>query len=148
MWKKYGELLCESSEPSEYIDSVIVQAIDADDNGIEIFATTVDGVRFQTLPDIIESFVPRYVNNDDNVQKGFDCALKFATSYMRRQIKLARELFEVALPDIRNAIKDEDSAIDFFTQRAALGKGQTVILWFKYFPNHSNFSFTFSVCIK
>src|SRR5210317_501592 len=90
VWEKYGELLCESSEPSEYIDSVIVQAIDADDNGIEIFETTVDGIRFQTLPDIIESFVPRFVNDDDNVQKGFDHALKFANSYMKRQIELAK----------------------------------------------------------
>jgi len=106
VWKKYGKLLCKSTEPSEYIDSVIVQAVDADDNGIEIFETTFDGIKSQTLSDIIESFVPRYVNDDDRVQKGFDHALKFATSYMKRQIKLAIELFEVALPNIRVAIKD------------------------------------------
>ena len=40
------------------------------------------------------------------VQKGFDHALKFATSYMKRQIKLAIELFEVALPNIRVTIED------------------------------------------
>ena len=106
VWQKYGELLCKSTEPSEYIDSVIVQAIDADDNGIEIFETTFDGIKSQTLSDIIESFVPRHVNDDDKVQKGFDRALDFATSYMKRQIKLAKELFEVALPNIRVAIKD------------------------------------------
>jgi uncharacterized UPF0160 family protein len=106
VWQKYGELLCKSTEPSEYIDSVIVQAIDADDNGIEIFETTFDGIKSQTLSDIIESFVPRYVNDDDKVQKGFDHALNFATFYMKRQIKLAKELFEVALPNIRVAIKD------------------------------------------
>jgi hypothetical protein len=33
VWKQYGELLCGSSKTSEYIDSVNVQAIDADDNG-------------------------------------------------------------------------------------------------------------------
>ena len=105
VWKQYGELLCGSSETSEYIDSVIVQSIDADDNGIDIYETKIDETGFHTLSDIIESFVPRYVDDDDNVQKGFDRALNFATFYMKRQIKLAKELFEVALPNIRNAIK-------------------------------------------
>jgi uncharacterized UPF0160 family protein len=114
VWKKYGKLLCGSSEASEYIDSMIVQAIDADDNGIEIFETTVDGIPFHSLSDIIESFVPRYVN-DEKLQEGFDHALNFATSYMKRQIKLAKELFEVALPNIRNSIKiAEDPQILIF----------------------------------
>jgi uncharacterized UPF0160 family protein len=115
VWKQYGELLCGSSKTSEYIDSVIVQAIDADDNGIDIYETKIDGVGFHTLSDIIESFVPRHVDDDDKVQKGFDRALNFATSYMKRQIKLAKELFEVALPNIRNAIKvAEDPRILIF----------------------------------
>ena len=105
VWKQYGELLCGSSETAEYIDSVIVQAIDADDNGIDIYETKIDGIGFHTLSDIIESFVPRYVDDDDDkIQKGFDRALNFATAYLRRQIILAKELFEVALPNIRNAI--------------------------------------------
>jgi uncharacterized UPF0160 family protein len=104
---KYGKTLCVTSEASEYIDTVIVQAVDADDNGIEIFETVVAGIRFHTLSDIIESFVPRYVD-DEQVRKGFDSALNFATSYMRRQIELANELFEIALPNIRNAIKVAD----------------------------------------
>jgi uncharacterized UPF0160 family protein len=35
-----------------------VQAIDADDNGIDIYEIKIDGVGFHTLSDIIESFVP------------------------------------------------------------------------------------------
>ena len=105
VWKQYGELLCGSSKTSEYIDNVIVQAIDADDNGIDIYETKIDGVGFHTLSDIIESFVPRHVDEDDKVQVGFNRALNFAISYMKKQVKLAKELFEVALPNIRNAIK-------------------------------------------
>ena len=107
--------MCGSSKTSEYIDTVIVQAIDADDNGIDTYETKIDGVGFHTLSDIIESFVPRHVNDDDKVQKGFDRALDFATSYMKRQNKLAKELFEVALPNIRHAIKiAEDPRILIF----------------------------------
>ena len=105
VWKQYGELLCGSFESAEYIDSAIVQAIDADDNGIDIYETKITGIGFHTLSDIIESYVPRYVDDDQKVQIGFDLALNFATSYMVRQIELAKELFEVALPNIRNAIK-------------------------------------------
>jgi uncharacterized UPF0160 family protein len=115
VWKHYGELLCGSSEATDYIDSLIVQAIDADDNGIDIYETKIDGIGFHTLSDIIESFVPRHVDDDDKVLKGFDRALNFATSYMKKQIKLAKELFEVALPNIRNAIKvAEDPRILIF----------------------------------
>jgi uncharacterized UPF0160 family protein len=115
VWKQYGESLCGSSQTAEYIDSVIVQAIDADDNGIEIYETKIEGVGFHTLSDIIDSFVPRYVDDDDKVKIGFDRALNFATAYMKRQIKLAKELFEVALPNIRVAIKDaEDPRILIF----------------------------------
>jgi uncharacterized UPF0160 family protein len=105
VWKHYGAMLCGSSEASEYIDSLIVQTIDSDDNGIDIYETKIDGIGFHTLSDIIESFVPRHVDEDDKVQKGFDRALNFASSYMKKQIKLAKELFEIALPNIRNAIK-------------------------------------------
>jgi uncharacterized UPF0160 family protein len=35
-----------------------VQAIDADDNGIDIYEIKIDGVGFHTLSDIIESFLP------------------------------------------------------------------------------------------
>ena len=108
VWKQYGKSLCGSSQTAEYIDSVIVQAIDADDNGIEIYETKIEGVGFHTLSDIIDSFVPRYVD-DDKVKIGFDRALNFATSYMKRQIKLAKELFEVALPNICKAIQDAEN---------------------------------------
>jgi uncharacterized UPF0160 family protein len=104
VWKHFGEFLCGSPETSEHIDSAIVQAIDADDNGIDIYETKIEGTQFHALSDIIESFVPRYVDDNRKVQRGFDLALNFATSYMERQIKLAIELFEVALPTIRNAV--------------------------------------------
>ena len=52
-------------------NSAIVQAIDADDNGIYIYETKLDGMGFHTLSDIIESFVPRHVADDDNVQNGY-----------------------------------------------------------------------------
>ena len=117
VWKQYGESLCGSSKTSEYIDSVIVQAIDADDNGIDIYETKIEGVGFHTLSDIIESFVPRHVDDDDKVQIGFDRALNFAASYMKRQIKLAKELFEVAIPTIRKAIKvAEDPRVLIFDE--------------------------------
>ena len=47
----------------------------ADDNGIEIFETIANGLRFHTLSDIIESFVPSYVD-DEQIQKGFYSALR------------------------------------------------------------------------
>jgi len=50
---------------TEYIDSVIIQAVDGDDNGIDIYETKIVGVGFHTLSDIIESFVPRHVDDDN-----------------------------------------------------------------------------------
>jgi len=142
VWKKFGQSLCGSTEAADYIDSVIVQAIDADDNGIEIIRTAFDGIRFHTLSDIIESFVPRYVNNE-KVQKGFERALNFAVSYMKSQIKLARELFEVALPTIRNVIKiAEDPRILIFNKFdkawLSLISQESENARFVIFPTHRN----------
>jgi uncharacterized UPF0160 family protein len=143
VWKHFGESLCGSSETAEYIDSEIVQAIDADDNGIDIYETKFNGIGFHTLSDIIESFVPRYVNDADKVQEGFCRALNFATSYMKRQIKLAKELFEVAQPNIRRAIKvAEDPRILIFkkfdkTWLNFISRESEVAL-FVIFPTHRN----------
>ena len=140
VWKQYGKSLCGSSQIDKYIDSLIVQAIDADDNGIEIYKTKIEGVGFHTLSDIIESFVPRYVD-DDKVKIGFDRALNFATSYMKRQIKLAKELFEVALPNIRKTIQDaEDPRILIFDKfdKTWLNfiAGESEEALFAIFPTH------------
>jgi uncharacterized UPF0160 family protein len=55
------------------------------------------------------------MDNYIKVKIGFDRALNFATAYVKRQIKLAKELFEVALPNIRKAIQDaEDPRILIF----------------------------------
>ena len=79
--------------------------------------------------------------DDEKVQKGFDRALNFATSYMRRQIKLAKELFAIALPNIRNAIKVADDPrilifkkfdktwLNFFSQESEKAR-------FVIFPTH------------
>jgi uncharacterized UPF0160 family protein len=118
VWKRYGEKLCGSDKAAEFIDSAIVQAVDADDNGIDIFESKVNGVKFNSLSDVIESFVPRHVHDEgETLQEGFEHALNFATDYMERQIQLAKELFEVALPSIRKAIEvAEDPRVLIFNK--------------------------------
>jgi hypothetical protein len=66
VWKHFGEKLCGSSETSEHIDLVIVQAIDADDNGIDIYETKIDGIGFHTLSDKRTVKISRAATRDEN----------------------------------------------------------------------------------
>ena len=58
LWKKYGEEVCGSKEIADVLDKKLVQVIDADDNGFNLYQTTVEGVYPFLLTDVIYSMRP------------------------------------------------------------------------------------------
>ena len=85
--------------------------------------------------------IKKTMDNYIKVKIGFDRALNFATAYVKRQIKLAKELFEVALPNIRKAIQDaEDPRILIFDKfdKTWLNfiAGESEEALFAIFPTH------------
>src|SRR3989344_5092065 len=57
VWKKYGEQLCGSQEIADYIDQVLVQPIDALDNGLVISKKLFADIRMYDVGDFLNAFL-------------------------------------------------------------------------------------------
>lgn len=60
VWKKYGEEVCGSKEASDKIDHVLVQPVDAHDNGVSYLETKIAGVHPYDIQSIIRAFRPTW----------------------------------------------------------------------------------------
>ena len=91
VWKTYGEQLCGSKEVANKIDEKIVQSIDANDNGINLFDAKGDIAPY-TLQDILFDFRPSWKEEQD-YDKGFFELVPFVTRILSREIiKIKDEL--------------------------------------------------------
>lgn len=64
VWRKYGEQICGSKEVASKIDERLVQSIDANDNGINLF-NIVGSVAPYTIQDMLFSFRPSWKEEQD-----------------------------------------------------------------------------------
>lgn len=107
VWKTYGEQICGGSKDiADKIDSHLVQAVDATDNGMNLFdlKTTVAPYLLQ---DIIFLFRPSW-KEDQEYDKKFMEVLKIAEVIIRREIKQTQDASLA-----KNIIKDAyDKAVD------------------------------------
>ncbi len=104
-WKHFGEEVCGSKEITEKIDEKIIQPIDAEDNGIEIYKTTIDDVNPYSFSDYIHALNPTWRENE-NVShlEQFKKAVEEAKKVLEREIfragqslegkKLVRKIYE------------------------------------------------------
>jgi len=86
VWKKYGTLLCNSKEISDIIDTVFVQAVDASDNGMNIFTRSIQGVSPVLIQDLIGSFNATYEEDEVKLTANFNQVLDIAIVYLERMI--------------------------------------------------------------
>lgn len=83
--KKFPELtdICEQNEVAEKVDSMFIQQIDAQDNGVDVMTSEVP---VTTLCDIINSFIPTGGVEDELEQAFFD-AVDFAKKILYKTTK-------------------------------------------------------------
>ncbi|MCU0660337.1 MAG: MYG1 family protein [Candidatus Pacebacteria bacterium] len=93
VWKKYGVDLCGSKEIADKIDSVLVQPIDAVDNGIDIAKPLFQGIHTYGIHSIISSFIPTWKENR-NPDTQFFSAVAFAKKLLLREIQRTRDYLE------------------------------------------------------
>jgi uncharacterized UPF0160 family protein len=94
VWKKYGEQLCGSSEVVQKIDEILVQWIDATDNGVEITKTTVPNIYPYDIGLFFNSFIPSWKEGDHNIDKIFKDMVSTAKMVLTREISKRRDLLE------------------------------------------------------
>lgn len=90
VWKEFGEEICQSKEAAEIIERKLVENMDADDNGLNIFNNSVKNIFPYTISDYII-----YMNATCSPQKidhTFKKLVNFAKDIIEMEIKLAKDL--------------------------------------------------------
>lgn len=106
IWKAFGKQLSASQRIADYIDLKIVQLVDAEDNGIDPLISVIPGMISFTLSDVIDTFVPRHIENIVRLNEGFYNALKFASTLLEKEILLAKDLYQISPPFIKRVVEN------------------------------------------
>lgn len=94
VWKEYGVTLCESREVADTIDTKLIQFLDADDNGIEVFKNNTEHIQAVTLHDVLYAFRPTWKENPEDFDKNFVELLPFVKNFILRMIIRTRDKIE------------------------------------------------------
>ena len=95
LWKKYGEKVCGSKEVADILDKKLVQVVDADDNGFDLYKTEFDNVYPFMLTEIIYAMRPTWKEDHLEIDKIFLKAVDFARDVLLRQIKIVGDGLEI-----------------------------------------------------
>jgi uncharacterized UPF0160 family protein len=90
IWKKYGEQLAGSKEAAESIDSWLVQAVDAGDNGIAV-AKPIEGMPSEYVINMVAGvFGPTWEEDESVLDTNFTYMTSFARELLKREIAHAQ----------------------------------------------------------
>lgn len=126
VWKKFGPQLCGSPEVTEKIDEILVQWIDATDNGLLIIETKVPGIYPYDIGLFFNSFTPGWKEEEVNIDDVFIEVVGIAKMVLNREISKRKDLLEaIAIvekiylesPDKRLIVLDK-----FYPSREILSK--------------------------
>ncbi len=92
IWEHFGNQLINSREAFDYIDELIIQPIDAQDNGI--IPSQLEIMKLYTINNLISTFLPGWKDKNPDYDKAFYDAVNFAISLMKREIKKANGIKE------------------------------------------------------
>ncbi len=91
VWKAYGEKICGSKEVADKIDQGLVQAIDSDDNGIDLYKSIGDVAPY-LLVNAINAFRPSW--KEEESDEPFFELVSFFKKFLLRKIKKAKDALE------------------------------------------------------
>lgn len=101
VWKKYGPLLCKNDVVVKGIEKLLVEPIDAFDNGIAIHTSLVSDIWPVTIHTIIGMYNARW-NEDENVNTThFITMVEFAKKFITRSIASLQTQEEID-SDVKN----------------------------------------------
>ncbi len=94
VWKKYGEKVCGSKLVADRIERRLVTPIDAYDNGINLFTSTIEGLVPYTIEQYVTSFYPTWKEKEVNNDAVFMELEKFAEELLKREIKKTQSIID------------------------------------------------------
>ncbi len=90
VWKTYGEQICGSKEVALKIDEDLVQAIDAHDNGVDLYTLKGETVAPYLVENVFDAFRPTWTE-DQEYDKPFMEVVTFAKAFLARAVIRARD---------------------------------------------------------
>jgi len=108
VWKQLGKKVAGSHEVYEKIDKKIIQAIDAEDNGIELYKNNFKDISPYTFGDYVHALNPTWKEKGQGL-KDFKDAVGEAKKILIREIKRAKDSFlaEKIILDTYKKTKDK-----------------------------------------
>lgn len=94
VWKKYGEQICGSKEIADAVDKKLFLPIDANDNGVNIYASTVEDFLPYTLQDMVNIFRATWKEDLSQNDPRFLDVVSFAKKIVEREVTLAKDYKE------------------------------------------------------
>lgn len=94
VWKKFGPILTGSTVISESIDKMLVQPIDALDNGVKIIKSEIDGVMPVDIGLMTFLFYPTWREQEGDIDKIFIQMVSYAKFLLLRVIKYKTDEFD------------------------------------------------------
>ena len=94
LWKEYGEKVCGSKKIADILDKKLVEVIDANDNGVDLYKPTIDGLNPLFLEDVIKSIKPTWKEEYLDIDEIFLDAVSIANNFLVRLIKITKDNIE------------------------------------------------------
>ncbi len=94
VWKEFGEKLCQNREIVEKIDLVLIQWIDATDNGVQITETKITNVYPYDIGLYLNTFTPSWDEEAPDFDKNFLKALAVAKNLLKYEIDKRKNLMK------------------------------------------------------
>jgi uncharacterized UPF0160 family protein len=91
VWKEYGEKLCGSKTVAEALDHLLVEPLDALDNGVVIEESIVGDVHEYTIGDLVSAFNPSWKEELANYDESFYEAVAIAQKVLAREIAKSKD---------------------------------------------------------
>ncbi len=110
VWKEYGEKIADSQEIADKIDEKIIQPVDAEDSGVEIYKNIFEKISPYSFFDYVHALNPTWREKGDHL-KSFLFAVKEVKKMLLREIKRAKDNY-IAIEIVRDIYKKtEDKRI-------------------------------------
>lgn len=121
VWKKFGKEVCGGESVSTYLDTSLVQAIDALDNGMSISHALVEGVRSFDINSVVNQYRLTWKEEGDWDERFLEC-VAWVQTLLEREIKMAQD-FEEAKAIVIKAYEDaSDKKLILIDEKYDLGR--------------------------
>lgn len=95
VWKKFGLEICEDEEIVNEIDRKIVQPIDANDNGLDVYISKIENISPVTFQDIVGLYYPEEGSDEKKYLENFLILTALAKEILEKSILKIKKQLEV-----------------------------------------------------